>query len=84
MNADELRISLDGSSAAAIYGMRLDWLDAHGAILTSSVLPHFTDSLSVLYSSGTAAAQSTGPLAGAASLRATDPLSGCVATMPLR
>ena len=83
LDAGEMRVGLEGSSAAARHGMRLDWLDAGGKVLASSALPNFADGLSLPASSGTAAARSTGPLAGAASLRVSDPLSGRIAVLPL-
>jgi len=83
LDAGELRIGLGGPSAAAVYGMRLDWLDADGTVLVSSVLSRFTGSVSFPFLPGEAAARLTGPLVGAASLRATDPLSGRTAILPL-
>ena len=83
-DAGGLRISLDGPSAAAVYGMRLDLLDADGSVQSSRVLRYPVGSLPIAPLPGAEAAWSTGPLAGAASVRVSDPLSGRTATLPLR
>ena len=81
LDADRMRVGLDGPSAAATYVIRLDLLDANGTVLSTSVPSAFTGGIA--FYSRPSAAQSTGPLAGAASLRATDPLSGRTAVLPL-
>ncbi len=66
-----VRAALDGPSPVAVHALRLEWLDAGGAVLQSAVLrvgPEGTP---------------TAALPGAASVRAVDPLSGGTATLPL-
>jgi len=66
-----VRVGLDGPTPAALHAMRLEWLDAGGAVLRSAV---------VRVGPGGVAA----PLVpGAASVRASDPLSGRTATLAL-
>lgn len=66
-----VRVALDGPSPVPVHAMRLEWLDAGGAILQSAILR--------VGSEGAATAAPP----GAASVRAVDPLSGGTATLPL-
>lgn len=66
-----IRVGLDGPTPAALHAMRLEWLDAGGAVLRSAV---------VRVGPGGVAAP---PVPGAASVRASDPLSGRTATLAL-
>jgi hypothetical protein len=66
-----VRAALDGPSPAAMHAMRLEWLDAGGAVLQSAVLRVGPDGVA------------TALVPGAASVRAADPLSGRTATLPL-
>jgi hypothetical protein len=67
----QVRVILNGPSPAAVHAMRLEWLDAGGAVLQSTVVRVGPD--------GAAAT----PVPGAASVRAVDPLSGGTAALPL-
>jgi len=67
----QVRVALNGPSPAAVHAIRLEWLDASGAVLQSTVVRVGPD--------GAAAA----PAPGAASVRAVDPLSGGTAALPL-
>ena len=66
-----IRVGLDGPTPAAQTAIRLDWLDAGGAVLQSQVVRAGTE----------VAASAAVP--GAASLRAREPLSGRTASLPL-
>ncbi|HEY0206837.1 MAG TPA: alpha-amylase family protein [Acetobacteraceae bacterium] len=66
-----VRAALDGPSPAAVHAMRLEWLDAGGGVLQSTVLRVGLEGAA------------TAALPGAASVRAVDPLSGGTATLPL-
>ena len=66
-----VRAALDGPSPAAVHAMRLEWLDAGGAVLQSAVLRVGPEGAV------------TAVLPGAASVRVVDPLSGGTATLPL-
>ena len=66
-----VRATLDGPSPAAVHAIRLEWLDAGGAVLQSAVLRVGPEGAA------------TAALPSAASVRAVDPLSGGTATLPL-
>jgi len=70
-NGADVRVGLDGPTPAALHAMRLVWLDAGGAVLRSAVVRVGSD--------GVAAPS----VPGAASVRASDPLSGRIAALAL-